>query len=1687
MYHGLVEVLPTSPTIYTDDFEQHVGPEWSTSTRAVTPSGHTFLGEFSNQAVTLTLTNLTTHTNVTISFDLFIIDSWDGSITNNPDGRLVGPDIWDLRVSDGSVLLHTTFSNNEDEPFKRQAYPADFPDGEYLPRTGAAAVRTLGYTGRADSVYRLLFSVPHSGGSIEFQFSADGLEPRLNESWGLDNVQVALGGVPTEAPPQITRQPNSQTVLAGFSARFSVVTMSTDPVAYQWSHNGVPIEGATAASLRLSAADDGDAGAYSVEVSNAFGSTTSNAANLTVVTGPRSQTANEGQTVVLHVASAGPASLQYQWGVNGVDIAGATNADYTLPAVSLADTGNYAVTITSPDSVVLLPAAKVTVLPFGFQEAYQADFETTTGREWSYGARAVSPQSHRLFLGPFGSGNSPLVLTLTNLPAHSHLCLSLDAFIIRTWDGNGPDFGPDIWQVRIMDGPTLIRTTFSNKPIQTPQAYPADFPLGAYAAGTGASERGTLGYPYDNTSSCDSVYSLTIPIAHSSNRIEIEFSTAGLESPENEMWGLDNIVISTATLPPSAAPILTAMPRSQVVCSAVPWWEPLPTAVFAVGATSGESVAYAWKHNGSAVANATNASLVVTDVTAADAGVYTVDVSNPNGTTSRGRALLGVVTAVPFGQTVNAGGTAVFEVVVEGDELRYQWRHNEQDLPGQTNATLTLHNVSRDDAGEYRVLVSNGGTAWESDSACLCVPAPEWPGSKIWEYQIGQAILSSPTIGEEGTVYVAANGVLHAIRSNGSAKWYLPVPNMVLSSAAVGSDGTIYVSTTANPMLLAIAPDGTTRWQLPLAGAQCTAPPAIAANGTVYIGMEQHDIDAPAPLWAVSANGNRVWEVMIDSRPSAPAVAADGRIYVGTESGVLYAVQPDGLKGWESKIADRRLGPPAIGQDGTVYVGCDDGKLYAVGVNGQVLWVFSPETAVTTAVGIGYGGTLFVGTRGGVLCALRQDGTTLWQYSVGSVIQSTPAVSSSGTAYFVAQDGNLYAVGSGGILKWSFATGSRWRHAYGGGPSPVLSADGTLYFGIEGWDAGLLYAITGDGPPADSPWPMFGHDARHTGRSPLRVVPQSLSVSLGANVTFTNITSESVATVYQWLFEGTVLDGATNSTLTLENVQADEGGEYALVVDLWGVATRYTGFSLAVDPTFTKITAGPVVNDGGDSVGGAWGDYDADGWLDLFVANASEEQNFLYHNNGDGTFTRITSGDIATDRNITVAGYWADSDNDGLLDLFAANWWNEDDCMYRGTRNGAFTKVVGLDPVIDGLMSNGGAWGDYDNDGNVDLFVPRGMGQQNSLYRGLGDGSFQRIVSGAVVTDTLANSLTGVWGDYDNDRDLDLFVTSEKSNSVLYRNAGGGLFVRLTSGVVVSDEGCSGAAWADCDNDGDLDIGVTGNKGAWIYRNDGHGGFSSVALTVSASTPIWGGVAWGDYDNDGWLDLFVGNRDGNCCLFRNGGDGVFTIITTGSPVREDAGAWSACWGDYDNDGFLDLFVPKRKGQGNSFYRNSGNVNKWLKVKLVGTLSNRLGIGARVYAKADLGGQRITQMREVSSQGNFSQSAVDACFGLLDAASVVLLRVEWPSGIVQEYEDVTADQFLTIYEPPVLEVGLRQGDGSFEIILTSRGGYDYEVEASEDFLQWNPVGTFTHVNGSVQVVDLGAGLHARRFYRAVMVP
>ncbi|MDO8335465.1 MAG: CRTAC1 family protein, partial [Candidatus Saccharibacteria bacterium] len=410
-------------------------------------------------------------------------------------------------------------------------------------------------------------------------------------------------------------------------------------------------------------------------------------------------------------------------------------------------------------------------------------------------------------------------------------------------------------------------------------------------------------------------------------------------------------------------------------------------------------------------------------------------------------------------------------------------------------------------------------------------------------------------------------------------------------------------------------------------------------------------------------------------------------------------------------------------------------------------------------------------------------------------------------------------------------------------------------------------------------------------------------------------------------------------------------------------------------------------------------------------------------------FTAVVDDPIVMDVTPSDGATFADIDNDGDLDGFVVNWYNKNNLAYINDGTGKFTQVLDGIWVNHFGYSETAAFGDYDNDGLVDLYVTNSAGnKKNFLYRNLGGNNMELVTGISPVTD-LFSSRDVSWSDIDSDGDLDLYITNENGEKEnLYRNDGGGAFEKLTDLVITTDGfNTMSSSWGDIDNDGDLDL-FLANDGSknQLFRNEGNFIFTKILTTdVSNVNARSFSSAWADIDNDGDLDLFVTNAFQNGVrlknnLYLNDGTGHLTEVTNEIVVMDEGWSYGCAFGDYDNDGFQDLAVATTRfgnaDEADYLYHNNGNSNLWLMVSLEGHVSNKSAIGAKVRVKAIVNGTAIWQMREISAQSAYcSQNDMRAHFGLGDATVVDSIVIEWPSGIKQYKTGVLPNQILDIEE------------------------------------------------------------------------
>lgn len=457
-------------------------------------------------------------------------------------------------------------------------------------------------------------------------------------------------------------------------------------------------------------------------------------------------------------------------------------------------------------------------------------------------------------------------------------------------------------------------------------------------------------------------------------------------------------------------------------------------------------------------------------------------------------------------------------------------------------------------------------------------------------------------------------------------------------------------------------------------------------------------------------------------------------------------------------------------------------------------------------------------------------------------------------------------------------------------------------------------------------------------------------------------------------------------------------------------------------PLFVEVLEGRIATDGGSTRGVAWGDFDGDHDPDLYVSNSQGQWNAFYRNEGNGTFKKLSEhfqspfGEVVRHGGNSEGVNWVDFDNDGDLDLFVANRGQEPNFLFRNEGDEGFVQLVDHPLTAAGISTTMACWADVDQDGDLDVFFANYREQQaNAVFRNLGTGRFERVSTSALATGQGEARACG-WGDVDKDGLPDLYVANASTPNLFFRNRGDWRFEAVTSGHLVTDVAYSyGTSWTDYDDDGDHDLFVANfDKENFLYANNGQGEFS-VASAGSLTSERGGaskGHAWGDFDNDGDLDLFIGNGtygpDMRNFLYRNRGDGTFDRDTTGTfAVHADTSAGVA-WADYDRDGDLDVFVANwgSSDQVNRLYRNQTTGRQWLSIRLVGERSNRYGIGAEVQLKLQQGTTTKLLTRWMfPTTGYASQNDHEIHFGLGDYSVADTLLIRWPSGQVDVHADV----------------------------------------------------------------------------------
>ena len=493
--------------------------------------------------------------------------------------------------------------------------------------------------------------------------------------------------------------------------------------------------------------------------------------------------------------------------------------------------------------------------------------------------------------------------------------------------------------------------------------------------------------------------------------------------------------------------------------------------------------------------------------------------------------------------------------------------------------------------------------------------------------------------------------------------------------------------------------------------------------------------------------------------------------------------------------------------------------------------------------------------------------------------------------------------------------------------------------------------------------------------------------------------------------------------------------------------------------------------------GGGFFDYNNDGHLDIYLVNgarqtdqhkhiqSSNPTNALYRNNGDGTFSNVTGSTGVGDTGYGVGAAVGDYDNDGDLDLYVTNFGSN--AFYRNNGDATFDEVSLNAGVANIQWGTSCAFADVNNDGYLDLYISnyadyaierdkrcviRGIWQYcgpgtyppdtDVLYHNNGDGTFSDVSNTSGVLNVPPyHGLGVVFGDYDNDGDQDVYVANDQDANFLFRNRGDGAFdeVALSSGVGYSDMGKEeagmGTAFGDYDNDGMLDLTVSNfqNETNTLYHNQSGDYFVDETITSGIGEVTYSYLGWGisffDYDNDGYKDIFVANGHvldniaeidrsttypQQNLLFRNLGDGTFADVTNqaGPGLGLRKVSRGAAFGDYDNDGDIDILITNWNQTADLLRNDGGNQNNWVQFRAVGVNSNRSAIGARIKVTSG----KLSQYADVQCGGSYlSFNDLRVHFGLGKSEKVDFIETRWPSGKIDSADNLTVNRLYVVTE------------------------------------------------------------------------
>lgn len=980
-----------------------------------------------------------------------------------------------------------------------------------------------------------------------------------------------------------------------------------------------------------------------------------------------------------------------------------------------------------------------------------------------------------------------------------------------------------------------------------------------------------------------------------------------------------------------------------------------------------------WYFGDAPLLGATGETLLLTNIQAQHEGDYFLVATNGYGRHTSEVAHLTVLPSIPriLREPVHTAALPVsdlsLDILAAGSEpMAYQWFFQGLPLAEKTNSILTLRNVSVSDEGLYFVVVSNTCGAVTSRVVRVATSVPVMLSQSHdsfiragWSFSFEVTALSPLPVAYQWQF----NGVNLVGATNATLAF------MNLQAAAAGTYGAIlrnsFGSVTSAPIRLTViappiapspgavvawgsnvsgvldVPSGLTNIVALAAGASHSL--ALRDDGTVAAWGDDGWTESSIPPWATNVAailaGNGYTELLFSN---GTAVAWGNTGAVPPEATNMQAIAPGMFLRLDGTIFSLGDAPPdsatnvvamAVGYFHQLALRAD-GVVVGWGFNEQALPPSSARDCIAIAAGPFYSLALLsdgtIESWGRVMSpppeatnivlisagiehclAVRDDGRVIvWGYTpdgqdlvppglafpsaVSAGSQHDLALVPSGPPLFGRQPGSQAVVAGNRLVLGAFAVGAGPIHYQ-------WMRDGTNLPGAN--HAYLTIANAQESVAANYTVVVTGSLGALTSAVATVTVVPSVPVIVRAPTNQVALPGSTAAMAvsakgtepmsYQWLFNGLPLSGATNAIVTLANVRlADAGAYQAVISNAVGVTTSAVA-RLEVYPfnLRTLFTNAP------GTWTAAWGDFDNDGRLDLLVAGAGGPQNslvvpHLLHNDGGGGFSEVAVGFGQT----AHSAVWGDFDNDGFLDILEAD--NSFARVWHNNQNGTFSN---LNLSLGGRESAVPALQDYDNDGRLDVLLG------GILYRNLGGNRFTNINAGLPAVDYSAPA----WGDFDNDGFADVLMCGLMNGAsafLLYRNLGTGLFANVNGGFVTNIYRGAGS-WLDFDADGQMDFILSGQTGTGVpttilYRNNGNATFTPVTSDLPPTT--YASVVVGDCDNDGQPDIFLSGFDGTNNggkLFRGAPSGMFTEVVSPFPTNQPPGG---AWGDYDGDGRLDL-------------------------------------------------------------------------------------------------------------------------------------------------------------------------------------